>query len=82
MLGCTDAIPIGVTEPLLCFRVINPQWKVLAVGVDNIDPLYPFPPKVRTFEGLPQLYLGSALGISNPVHVVSYRIEKAEESPS
>jgi hypothetical protein len=51
MLGCTDAIPIGVTEPLLCFRVINPHWKVLAVGVDNIDPLYPFPPQIATLEG-------------------------------
>jgi len=51
MLGCTDAIPIGVTEPLLCFRVINPQWKVLAVREHDIDPIHPLPPKVRTLEG-------------------------------
>jgi hypothetical protein len=51
MLGCTDAIPIGVTEPLLCFRVINPQWKVLAIRVDNIDCIYPLPPQIATLEG-------------------------------
>jgi hypothetical protein len=51
MLGCTDAIPIGVTEPLVYNWVVNPQWKVLAVRVDCINHTQPLPPQIATLEG-------------------------------